>query len=557
MPTVLEFRPQGVSSPQASPAQQIPGTGPLQSPVTPDALGVAPINNTAVAQGVVALGQGISQFSQQLSAMNERVNTTAAEEQLVKFTRDKNDLFFNQENGYFNTSGRDAFDGAKPFTQQIEDLQRVHADELASTGARNMFVRASDSQVTGARADVMRHASAQFTAWETATINSRIENSLENSALYWNDPDKLAENLELGRMSVIDLGAISGASPNTIAEDIQTFNSKFAVANIEGALTSSASAAMRALADSKELLEGPDINALQVKIDRQFKVEKNQANSLAAVQVGGSLVQEHGDKANARQIIIDRVNMIDDIEIRDKAMRESMYQLNLHLTATSERRGASFEAAEDFLLSGGSVEQFTAQNPNAWDDLTAGQKSRLMSGKPVSTNFAALSELLLLPPDKLAKVDPAAHFHKLSPGDRQRLISAVKSAREGDGGAQVGRSRTSQITLTMEQFFGRRASWNNKDRESADAIYAALTAEEKFREESKGAPLTSAEFTSMLGDMSREVSINRSRIIPGSTDFSITDVPAEDIGAITAELHRRGKPATADNILQVFREGSP
>ena len=190
MPTVLEYNPQGRSSPTAGPARSIGGPEPLKQANPVESFGVAPVNPTAIGNATSDLGQGISKFAASMQAMQQRVNTTAAEEQLVKFSKAKNDLFFNPESGYFNTRGRQAYDEAKPFTQQIEELQRVYSDELSNTEARNMFVRASDSQVVSARSDVMRHASTQFDAWERATIGSRIEDATENGALYWNDPDK-------------------------------------------------------------------------------------------------------------------------------------------------------------------------------------------------------------------------------------------------------------------------------------------------------------------------------------------------------------------------------
>lgn len=557
MPTVLQASPQGTSLPLAPQAKRIPGAGPLKQPLPPDFFGVAPIQPTARAEGLTNLGQSISQFAKSMAAMQERVNTTQAEEQLVKFEREKNDLFFNPETGYFNTNGRDAYDRAVPFNDQVEELQRTHADQIGNIQARNMFVTASDSQITKAKTDVARHASSQFDAWERGTLTSRVTNTLENASLYWNDQDQLAVQLELGRQSVMDIGNLNGVSAETLAEDLQSFNSKFAVNSIEGALNQSASAAQKALADSKELLEGPDITELQRKIDNQFKVEKNQQDSQSAVSAGGSLVSAYGDQPDGRSLIIEQVNEIEDPDLRKKTMRESMYQFDQFTRGRNERRAASFEAAEEFIVTGGSVEQFIAQNPNAWDDLTAGQKNRIVSGTAVATNFAKLSELLLLPTDKLAKVDPALHFQDLSPSDRRRLISAVESAREGTGESQVGRTKAAQTTTTVEQFFGKRSTWNNKDRKNADAFYATLTAEEEFRVQAKGSELSSAEFTTLLGDMSREVSINRAKWFPGTTQLNIADVPSEELGPITTELHRRGLPATADNIIKAFEEGNP
>ena len=99
------------------------------------------------------------------------------------------------------------------------------------------------------------------------------------------------------------------------------------------------------------------------------------------------------------------------------------------------------------IVSGGTAESFKAVNPEAWGKLSAKQQKKLESGVSTVTEWPKFSELMLLPKDKLAAVDPTDHFSELAPAERGKLITAVKTAKGDDSrkaDAQVGRSRSAQ-----------------------------------------------------------------------------------------------------------------
>ena len=201
------------------------------------------------------------------------------------------------------------------------------------------------------------------------------------------------------------------------------------------------------------------------------------------------MVEQFGDQGNAKSLIMEEVNNIEDPDLRSKVMKESMFQLKIKQQADSEARAATFEDAENFIIEGGSIEVFKTQNPEQWEQLTAKQKRTLNSGKTVVTDHVFLSELLTLPKHKLAEVNPPDHFDKLSSSDRSKLINAVKSARAGSVDSQIGRSRTAQTSSAVEQLFGKKTTWNNKEREQVNAFYSIVDDEVNFREQQKGSPV--------------------------------------------------------------------
>lgn len=551
MPTVI-YNPQLTRSAGAPAARNIPSSGPFRENLPTDSFGVAPMNPTAIGQGISAIGQGLDRLAQSVQKFQERASTTAAEEALVNFEREKNTFFFDPENGYFNTQGRDAYDLKDSAVESLTKLQQKYSDSLEDLDAREMFSTASTAQITRAQQDILRHASSQFDAWEVATLNARLENTLENASLYWDDPSQRAVQLELGRQSIMDISMIRGASAETIAEELQTYNSRFATATIESALGVSSAAGQQALAENKDMLEAPDILKVQSKIDQKMRSEIEQMNSSAATNIATSLVSQFGDLPSARTLITDQIDQIEDPDLRQKALRESTYQLDNRMRAKSESQAATFEIAEQFLMQGGSIDQFIAANPEGWQNMTPAQQRKLKSGEVITTDFTTLSRLLNLPREDLARVNPADYADKLSEADRRNLETQVRNAITGAPEGQVGRTRAAQVTSMITRLFGDDKKWKNETREQVDTFYSLITAEEQYRQQLKGSPLSSDEFSSMLNDMSRTAVIERNWL-PDKTQ-SLKDVPASEVAPISAILRGNGYPVTSDNIIKLYRQ---
>lgn len=511
--------------------------------------------------GGQALAQGLSSLTKSLQQEQNRLDQAAAEEAVVSFERQKNELFFNPENGYFNTQGKDAFDQAGAMNEALEELKRKHSEGLKSPNARQAFDRVANQHITRSQQDIARHSSKHLKAWEVSTINAQVENTLENASLYWADSEHLGVQQALGRQSILDAAKLEGVSPEVTQERLQTYDSSFARSAVSAAILSSSTEGKEALDKWEKSLEGPDLLKIKTAIERKEKSEKTEQDAKTAVLKAGNLVEVYGDQGNARSLIMEEVNSIDDPELRTRVMKESMFQLGIKQQADSESRAATFEAAENHIIEGGSVEVFKTQNPDAWEALTPKQKRILNSGKSVTTDYVFLSELLTLPKDKLAEVNPPDHFDKLSAADRTKLINAVKSARAGSVDSQVGRSRTTQTSAAVEQLFGKKTTWNNKEREQVNMFYSVVDDEVAFREKQKGSPLTSQEYTELLAGMTKKVVKEGFFNVGfafglGNSEVDLTDIPADDLRVIADFLHQNRIPATAENIMKAFEQAS-
>jgi|TARA_Y100000310_G_scaffold127563_1_gene126687 hypothetical protein len=498
--------------------------------------------------------KAVQQFAQSFQADQVRIADTEAEEAVVAFEREKNSMFFNPENGYFNAQGRDAYDRAPQVTQDLEALKRSYSEGLSSDLARRSFDRVAGQHVTRANQDILRHSSKNLKAWEASTINAQVENTIENASLYWNDPKRLDVQRQLGRNSVLESARIEGLSPEATAEKLQTYESSFASSAVEAAVAQGSEQGQETFDRYKDRLEGPDQIKMQSIISKKRAAEKTAADSNTAVLHASNLVNRYGDANDARSQIIEEVNQIEDPELRKKTMKEAQFQLDAKMKADSEERAATFEAGENFIISGGSVDQFIMQNPDEWEKLTPKQKRTLQSGASISTDYVLLSDLLTLPKDKLAKINPTDHYDSLSQSDRTKLINAVKSARQGGVDHQTGRTRTSETTAAIEQLFGKKKNWNKKEVAQVNELYAVIDDQVQFLEQQKGSPLDSSEYTEMLNNMTRKIVKERAFWFDKEED--LTDIPAEDLRVISNYLHNNNISATAENILKAFEQAS-
>lgn len=483
--------------------------------------------------------------------IGQKADKAAAEEALNNFEKEKNDLFFNPDSGYFNLQGRTAYEKAGEYSSSLEDLKKKYASNLSSPRARDAFAQAADTHITRSNADIMKYAGEQVRAWETATTKARVENAVESASLHWNDPDKLKLNNAIGRQAVIDAAELEGIDGEALNERLETFDSSFAKATISAAMSQSADKGREAMEEYGSLVEGEDRLKLQGLIQEKDRAEK-------VVSISSQLVAQHGDATDARARISEEIAKIDDPDLRKEAGKEATRLLDERMEAQEEERAAIFEDAENYVMqTGASAVQWRAENPEAWEKLSPKMKRTLESGEQVVTDQVLLSELLLKPPRELARVQPAQYFGDLAPADRQRLTSAVKSAREGGTDHQVARTRTAQTQAVIRDLIGSRPTGGYKgdDLKRVNTFYNLIDDEVRFREQQNdGAPLTSQEYTDILNGMARKVVTDKG--ILWDTEEDITSIPTEHLDTLSDHLHRNGIPVTAENLLNAYKQAS-
>ena len=505
--------------------------------------------------------------------LKKQADTTAAEEALVAFERDKNDTLFNPESGYFNTQGRDAMDNASATQERLEELQRKYSEGLSSEQSRSMFKRASDAHLTRAGADIQRHSAKGLQAWELSTLKAQTENSLENASLYWNDPERLRVQAVLGEQSVLDAADRQGLSPEARNEQLQTFRSAFAKNSITAATQSSAAEGQEALdaAADRKLLEGPDKVQLEKSIAAKTKAEKTKSDAQMSVLTATRLNTQYDTLGE----IMEEVDKIEDPELRKKTATEASTQFSRKKKIQKEQQASFYNAGIDHITEGGSAQTFQAQNPEAWEGMSAVQRNNLVNGKHMTTDQVRFNDLLSMPNSELRNVDPADYVGVFKPADVDKLRRAVDKANKGFTNSSV-QSLSAKTNAIAEQFFGRKATWKNKSKApKVQALMQAVQNTVEEAEDAKGSKLSPSEVDALLGDFTRNIAIERSALgfdlLAPDDELDIKNTPPEQVAAINRfvrqegdasfqqvvnELNRRGVPVNADTIIAVYRQAT-
>lgn len=513
------------------------------------------------------VAKGLSDVAKVSFDIKQRIDTTSAEEASLNFEREKNDILFNPDKGYFNTSGRDAYDKSTDTTKAIEKLKLKYGETL-NPQAKMLFDGVADKHIEKTRVGVAQHASKGMKAWEVATIKAEVENSVENASLYWGDSKELSVQRERGLAAIRDSARLEGIplESATFNEQVQTFNSTYSSAAVSAALMQGSGAAKELMTKLDKTLEGPDKIKLQKAIEAKQKVEKTQADAQAAVLTASVLVDKYDDLKD----ITKEVDKIKDLELREKTRSEVNSRHSAKRRAEAEFQADSFEDGEDTVYKTGSIEQWKSQNADKWESLNEKQKRQLESGGVSSSDMNVFTDLMLLPKDengkeKLAKINPNDYAHLLAKSERKSLINAVKVARGLGSDSdkidhQEGRTRASQTKAAIEQMLAQKSSkWTKVKMEKANELYSLIDDEHNRRKAEKGANLTSSEYTDMLSDISTKV-VKEGMIFDDQLDITAA---ADDLGISNKDtltlvnyLRSKGKVVNIKNLQEAYKQAT-
>jgi hypothetical protein len=524
-----------------------------------------------------SIAKGVADLAQSGIKIKQRVDTTSAEEALVAFERDKNDIFFNPDTGYFNTQGRNAYDNSTIATQSLEDLKKQHSKTLGEQ-ARIMFEKSADAHITRGQSDIARHASKGLKAWEISTLESQVENSIENASLYYDDPDQLRVQTALGRQAIIDSSELAGIGPEATAEKLQTFDSSFAKTSIEAALSSSAAEGEKALETYSDRLEGPDKIKLEKQLDKIKEAEKTQANANAAVLASTALVDQYDSRSDVREA----VNEIEDPELRKVTMTEAMSQFSRKEQAEKEKENAFYQNAISLVNEGATPSEIAAQDADAWLGMTDIQRNNILSGKHMITDQALFQSLRSLPASEKAKLNAVDYSAKLKPTDLNKLTTEIEAAKKGKQGSRI-RSLASKSMGAAEAAFGKKTKWTTKRGKPtergilANQFISDLQEVIDEAELEKQGRITPAEEDKIIGEFTRQIAIERSRfgfdILAADIEIDLSNTPPNDLrmlnrivdGTPNIDLDDLASsyrllvdseiPITPDNLREVYRQG--
>jgi hypothetical protein len=511
---------------------------------------------TDVVQGARARNQDVSSANTQLinSVTNvaieslQRADDMAAEEALLKFENEKNQVFFAPETGYFNTSGRIAFDKAPEVNERLEEMKRRYSDDLKSPRAKQSFEKVVNRHITTSQQDIMRHASKNLDAWEMSIIKSQVNSTIENATLYWNDDERVKQQLALGENDVQKASFRRGDAPEVTADELNTYRSSFASSVITSALRNGSAVGKQYIDKYSSLLRGTDYAKVQTALKKVEAAEKIKIDANYAIGFAGKAVDAVGDQPDARSKILEEVNTIEDPELRRKVMRESMYQLEMKQKALSEERAAVYDSASKFIANpdAGGIEKFKQDFPDQWENLTSEQQRQLSSGKPIINDYSTYLSLVSMSPDKLAKVNVSDYIHKLDESHRNKLLNAVNKAKSGLVDGQS--TRDQQRAQRIQDLLGFKTPKGETQVRKYNSLNRVMDSMIESRMQQTGQTfLSDDDYKKVLADFSRTVIKERDYWLDTKQD--LTNIEQENLDAYTDYLRKNNIPVSTKNLL--------
>tara|TARA_R110000823_G_scaffold241850_5_gene366430 strand:- start:3714 stop:5396 length:1683 start_codon:yes stop_codon:yes gene_type:complete len=536
-------------------------------------------NAPASSFGLNYAADAASSVGNDLIEMQQRIDTTAAEEAAVLFERDKNKLFFDPDEGYFNTQGRNAYDGAKDVSTALGELQKQHGASLSSEQSKRMFNRVAQQHVTSGNSSIMRHASSGFNAWEVATMKSQVENTIENAVLSWNDAEGLKVQESLGEQAIIDINNKMGLDGDAMRESLETYRSSFASAAITAATAKSAAAGEDLLERLGKRLEGPDKLKIEAAIVTKKKAEKTSVDASTAINLASSLHRDNLSRTEALDAAEAQLSGEDQAELRKSTRIEIDRLYRQDSTAEKESKADAWEYAQEVVFSdsvatgGLSAAAFQQKAGDIWNLLTYDQQTKLRAGKKTVTNQALLHGLVATSPNKLAELDWTDYVDKLSSSDLGTIKTAITNAKEGKHNTYL--TAMSQVMVkAANDLFGESADRNTAEAEKVNEFYLAMQTSLKLAEDSKGAKLTPTELQSVITNTTGEIIINKPWY-QFDVNHTVKNTPVADVMAMNSVAIKLGRspkvekyivdirdnliendiPVTAENILKAYNSG--
>lgn len=400
-----------------------------------------------------ALLPGINSVANAVEQHKIDSDEVAAEEARVQYEKSSMDLLHNPDSGYFNTQGKNAYDGNQPTVEELRKRRESIQANLSPDQAR-LFSRVADRLDMGWQRDIARHAGRGFKAYEIGVHESSVENALENGVLNWANDEMVNESLAKARIGVADAAKIEGISSEALNERLQNVTSTFFRNVIERSLDKDLDRAEALFERHKDKLEPKDL--AQIEKSRETQTNLAMAQKSADEWVDQDLSLSEGLK-EARSIEDPKLRK--ETEHRWKVMRGNMDR------EQKEKLDNRFNEYASSIENG---EVSYSNLPRAdLDELTPGQRNSLRSleenmAKGASSYDAGkaftvidrINELVGQGDTEKAREFFKENVHHLNAGDREQYSKLTTKAAKKEATPEDFQavSFKSLVTKTAKRF---------------------------------------------------------------------------------------------------------
>jgi len=459
--------------------------------------------------------------------IKQRADQAQAEDTMLSFEKQKNQILYDPQSGYFSSQGKAAYDGAHKTNQALNKLVQDHADQIGDPTARQAFVKTATMHVIDAERGIMQHSLNGLKAWETSTTKAQTESALQNAPLYRNDPEHLGVQFELGKQAVIDAAHHEGMTDgDVIAQRVKDYTSTFYSATISAAIHDGSENGIQSLNKYGDNITEPDRIKLKNELEKKQKEEETSFISSTSIAVGRSIADQYYDQGLDKAFAeID--NKYPDPKMNKEIRKEVASNFRMRDYEKQRDQTNAADAAEQFLQASKpgdvrTVNDFKTQYPDQWNKIPPSVQNQLEAGKFTVTNPDTLLKIQSMSMPELADLNTAQVADQLSAPDRKAVQKLVDDARSGKHDIQL--QSNSQYLASKVKEYG----LNNEEKQQA--VAAAQDELNKTIEQS-GKPLSDRDQQKILKDSLSAFVIKRGWWRP-DTKFTPENTPVPTLHAM-------------------------
>lgn len=522
----------------------------------------------AGAFGLAGLGKAVESVTNSFVAAQQAVDESVAEDALIRFERDKNDLLFNPETGYLNSVGKNAMDGAKTTQDQLQKIQQQYIAEFKSENARRAFSRTSGVHMNRTGQTIMQHASKGARVFDLANQAAAQENAIEGGALYWADDESRMIHRAQGEEAVLREAELQGLP---VAEKLQTFRSSFELTSIGAAVEAGdvdRAKALLASAENSKRLEGPDL----IKANKLIQNETDK-------QVVRSHVERiHSDTTMTRQEKLNAARDIDDVDHAKEVERQVGLRITADEKAFKVQQGETFQNHWKTINAGTinpktgrpysvnellSVEDRDLLDVAHIKALDAAEEARV-KGTTIPRDPSTVQDFKMMPVNEMLSinVDADPRYAGKAGADRAAMKEFQAKTRNGQGAddKQVATAVEAQLLkLSGGRFTTTGSKTTAQQNKAFKSAYIELVNDEIERlKESKpsGYRPSAAEVDAIIQRTSGEV-VYEDYYVIADKDISLVDIPKKNRSHITSigrSIRARGGIVTTEAIVNAYNQ---
>lgn len=521
----------------------------------------------AVQQAGNAVGNALQQTSQLQVREMDAAKTMELRRKLDEWELNN---IRDPEKGALYQRGQNAFG----VSQRMEESLTKFGDDLRGTITSPRQQRLLEELVTQRKSSVVSqlgaHEARERSVYAETEVKATLDQTADNIAAYWNDPDRVAKELQWGEAAIIEQGRQKGLSATVTNGLLDEYRSKAQRQRVLVALDTDPYAAKDLVEELGDQLLPADRLAIQKTLEPAI-TQKN------GERIGQRVFESWSGDSGNLSAAMDELNGIEDADERRYAKAWFNDLREAEATRQKEAYSTQLNTAWDSVLGG---THWSELPPSMMAGLKVEDRKALMkwkTGAGQTTNwntFSQLSETYASNPKAFLEISQSTYMNDLAEPELRTVLGWRRDVLNGvDTAAQrawIGTRNqvVNQALAGMGIETGSKASTNDIQRADEFRSVASRAYESWLAANPGKETMPETEFRQMINRLAVEVKLPDSGLIFDDTArvyqlpegqpvrIDVEDVPATDRRMIEDALIRRQLPVTDEAVVNYYMKSA-